>query len=118
MPCNICNEVFKVKPCEQSDTTTLTIDTSLFLLNSKYINDVIYKVILLPHITAIFHDHRTSCPCKECIVRSACTTGSNCDHYKEIVNRNQPISNIIEDNNDNELGTFKLIDKESYESEV
>jgi len=90
MPCNICYEVFKTKPCEQFKTTTLTVDTSLFLLESKYINDVLYKALLLPHLTSIFHDLRMNCPCKECLVRSACTNGRNCDKYMEIANRNQP----------------------------
>jgi len=59
-----------------------------------------------------------NCPCKECLVRSACTNGRNCDKYMDLTDRNQP---VINDFKDIVPETFKIndsIESESYESEV
>jgi hypothetical protein len=117
MPCNVCEEIFRLKPCDQTKKPTMIVDSSLNLLGSKYIN-YLYQNLLKPYITKVYVDLMLLCPCKECLVRSACTNGTTCDKYNELMDRSKPIFNRCHFPNENKEETVKLVGEESYESEV
>lgn len=103
MPCNVCENIFKVRPCETTGVT-LSVQSGLESLGSKYITKL-YQEYLLPYINSVYKDLTLFCPCKECLVRSACINGASCDQYTELMNRSKPIFNRLHFPSENEIET-------------
>lgn len=72
MPCQTCSIIFKIKPCNHP--TGIFKDRGEVCINS---NMIIYNM------TEDYYNLYKYCPCKICLVNSACQTGKTCKPFMD-----------------------------------
>jgi len=82
MPCNNCDQLYKVRPCDHSTGIVTHDDISTIIKGDKN------KSIIFP---SIYLNLNKYCPCKECLVRPICKTAIRCILFINLLNKLEPI---------------------------
>jgi len=78
MPCNNCDQLYKVRPCDHSTGIVSHGDIPHIMKGDRN------KSILFPNIYLNLNKH---CPCKECLVKPICRTAVRCILFTDLLNR-------------------------------
>lgn len=72
MPCQTCNMIFKINPCDHQDGI-LRDGQDIFIEKRLSIYDLKKQ----------YYNLYIKCPCKECLVRPVCISGRNCEEFMD-----------------------------------
>jgi len=76
MPCNNCDQLYKVRPCDHSTGIVSHDDIPHIMKGDRN------KSIIVPRVYLALHD---DCPCKDCLVRPICRTAMGCILFIELL---------------------------------
>jgi len=82
MPCNNCDQLYKVRPCDHSTGIVSHDDIPHIMRGDRN------KSIIVPRVYLALHD---DCPCKDCLVRPICRTAVRCSLFIDLLNKLTPI---------------------------